>query len=266
MTAWVFDIEEFAALWFGPAADRMVFPLHYTSRFTHLNALEQYRSAVREQWSEHGRLDLDAAEQLRRAFDVLTGPEVWVEIHGHRRHRPLRVVGARHDRHGAIAEQSTDGTQVRVSILAADSLARRVVEVLPAAEAGKRPRQRFDNHDMRPEDTDVVTIIEGPNPREQYRRLREEPCTSAGVIQVFRGPRTTGGKPPHRVAAIQWHDRHDGRYLETGTRARTVVGATAATSAHHVGVEIGRALEQYGELREDAATGCGPVRRPSGQW
>lgn len=254
MTSWVFDIEEFAALWFGPAADRMLFPLHYTSRFIHMNALEQYRSTVREEWSEHGRLDWDTAEQLRRAFDVLTGPEVWLEIHGHRQHRPVRAVGARHDKHGAIVEQSTDGARVRMRIFAADSLSRRAVEVLPDAEAGKRPRQRFDDHDLRVEDRDVVTIIEGPNPREQYRRLREEPCTSAGVIQVFRGPRTTGGQPPHRVSAIQWHDRRDGRYLEAGSRARTVVGADSAALAHQVGVEIGRALELYRELAEDMAT------------
>ncbi|UGT53970.1 ESX secretion-associated protein EspG [Nocardia asteroides] len=253
MTSWVFDIESFAALWFGPAADRMLFPLHYISRFTHMNALELYRAEVREQWSEHGRLDEDAAERLRRAFDVLTGPEVWLEVHGHRQQRPVRAVGARHDRHAAIAEQSTDGARVRVSLVAADQLAHRAVDALPDTEAGKRPRQRFDDHDLRPEAPDVVTIIDGPNPREQYRRLREEPCTSAGVIQVFRGPRTTGGKPPHRVSAIQWHDRHDGRYLETGTRARVVVGANSATLAHHVGVDIGRALEQYRELAEDMA-------------
>ncbi len=253
MTSWVFDIEEFAALWFGPAADRMVFPLHYTSRFTHMNAFESYRSAVREQWSERGRLDVDTAERLRRAFDVLTGPEAWVEVHGHRKQRPMRAVGARHDRHGALVEQSPDGARVRMSLFGADSLARFSVEMLPDAEAGKRPRQRFDHRDLAPADPDVVTIIDGPDPREQYRRLREEPCTSAGVIQVFRGPRESGSRQPHRVAAIQWHDRHDGRYLETGTRARTVVGANSAMLAHQLGTELGRALEQYRELAEDVA-------------
>ncbi|MFE6921440.1 hypothetical protein ACFVAV_10385 [Nocardia sp. NPDC057663] len=71
----MFDIEEFAALWYGPAADRMLFPLYYLSRFSHMNALEQLRSAVRRDWSEQGRLDGDSAEQLDRAFEVLTFPE-----------------------------------------------------------------------------------------------------------------------------------------------------------------------------------------------
>ncbi|MFE1596553.1 ESX secretion-associated protein EspG [Nocardia sp. NPDC058705] len=135
MTAWVFDIEEFAALWYGPAADRMLFPLHYLSCFTHMNALEQYRSSVRRDWSEQGRLDWDSAEQLERAFAVLADPEVWTEIHGREKRGPLRAVTARHDQHAVIAEQSADGARVRVTIVAAERLPVATAAVLPDTPA-----------------------------------------------------------------------------------------------------------------------------------
>lgn len=251
MTAWVFDIEEFAALWYGPAADRMLFPLHYLSRFSHMNALEQFRSTVRRDWSEQGRLDWDSAEQLDRAFEVLADPEAWVEIHGRDERGPLRAVAARHDQHAAIAEQSASGARVRVTIIAAEGLPHRLASVLPEAAAGKRPPERYDEIDLRPADPTSVTIIDGPSPRERYRRLRSEPCTSAGLIQVFRGPRTTQGKPPRRISAIQWHDRPDGRYLETGRRARAIIPANTTTLAQLIAREIGQALDEYREHSED---------------
>ncbi|MFB7877091.1 ESX secretion-associated protein EspG [Nocardia sp. NPDC056064] len=251
MTTWAFEIEEFAALWYGPAADRMLFPLHYLSRFSHMNQLEQFRADVRREWSEQGRLDWDAAEQLDRTFAVLTAPEAWVEVHGYDKRGPLRAIAARHDQHAAVVRQSSDGGKVRVGLVGADRLAHSVATALPDTPAGTRPVERFDERDLRPSDPTVVTIIEGTNPRDRYRRWREEPCSSAGLIQVFRGPRSTQGKPPPRIATVQWHDRPDGRYVETGSRARTVAPANASTVAHLVAREVDRALDEYREYNED---------------
>src|SRR4051812_32703800 len=107
MPSWSFDDpEEFAALWFGPANDRMLYPLDYLSRFTHVNERDAHWAQARQKWSEQGRLTWADDDALKAAFTVLTNPEVWAETHGIRdRVGLIRVAAGRYGRQAAAAVQ-----------------------------------------------------------------------------------------------------------------------------------------------------------------
>lgn len=247
MTTWVLDIEEFAALWFRPASDRMLHPIHYLSRFTHVNALSEYRNQVSHQWSERGRLDRDSVELLQRALDVLTWPEVWLELHGRSEFGPLRAVGARHAQHAAIARQSADGALLRLTVGPAGQLAPRLAQILPDASAGERPPQRMTlAHPAEPEPV-AVTHIDRYDQRVDLNRMRTEPTTSSGVIHTFLGPRDNRGQRPERVGTLEWYDRADGRYLERVTTVRNIVPGDQAAVTR----SLQRDIDQAYALRDN---------------
>jgi|GEM_PF-1921698 len=254
MATWSFDEEEFAALWFGPANDRMLYPLTYLSRFGHVNERDTYWEQVRHEYSEQGRLTWDQADLLRRAFTVLTAPEVWAEIHGvSDQAGPIRVAAARHDQHAALAIQFTRRPRVEVSIIAADRLSTQLGGLLPHCPPGSHAPQVFADADLYPERQPAVHFTGDSTPLQRYRRLVHRPSGGAGVITVFRGPRNHGGTQPRKVGTARWYDIHDdGRYLETGHRTITVQPADAAAVQSSIARLLDHALFEYRDYVEDS--------------
>ncbi len=255
MATWSFDSEEFAALWYGPANDRMLYPLDYLSRFSHVNERDRFWAEVRHEYSEHGRLSWNEADLLRRAFTVLTEPEVWAEIHGVSDDSgPVRVAAARHDRHAALAVQFIRETRIELSILPTDQLPTRLLALLPAYPPGAQPAEAFGAADLYPENQPALRYTGESTPLQRYRRLVRRPATGAGVITVFRGPRNLGNRRPRKVGTIRWYDiESDGRYLETGTRTLTVRPADPRALQSALTRLLDHAHIEYREYLEDTA-------------
>ncbi|GGK67494.1 ESX secretion-associated protein EspG [Nocardia camponoti] len=234
MTTWIFPIEDFAALWYAPAADRMLYPLEYLSRFSHMNELLAHRAEVRREWSEQGRLDMDEAEKLTRARQILVAPEAWTEVNGFGQDGAIRFTAARHANHCATAEQSADGERVRLRLTAAEKLTAATAAALPKSPPGTQPPVRFHQADLAPQDPTLVTYSNARTPRDRYRQLRRQPCTSAGTIHLFAGPRDTQGAPQIPATTLEWHDRPGGRYLESGKTTRTIRPGTPRAITEHL--------------------------------
>ncbi|MGV9673741.1 ESX secretion-associated protein EspG [Nocardia sp. NPDC003482] len=256
MATWSFDMEEFAALWYGPANDRMLYPLDYLSRFSHVNERDEFWARVRAEYSEHGRLGWNEADLLRRAFTVLTAPEAWAEIHGvSDEFGPLRVAAARHDRHAALAVQFTRDPRIELTITTAEQLPARLLGHLPPTPPGTLPAEAFVAADLYPENQPTLHYPGDSTPLQRYRRLVRRPATGAGVITVFRGPRHVGNRQPRKVGTVRWYDiENDGRYLETGTRTLTVRPAEPPTLQAALTRLLDHALTEYREYIEDTTT------------
>ncbi|MBB5917019.1 hypothetical protein BJY24_005931 [Nocardia transvalensis] len=253
MASWSFDEEEFAALWYGPANDRMLYPLNYLSRFGHVNERDAFWAGVRQEYSERGRLSWNEADLLRRAFTVLTDPEVWAEIHGvSDQAGPIRVAAARHDRHAALAMQFLRRERIELSITSADRLPDRLTMLLSEQPPGSRPAQAFVAADLYPEHQPVLRYTGESTPLQRYRDLVRRPATGAGVITVFRGPRRQGLRPPRKVGTVRWYDiEDDGRYMETGTRTLTVRPADTSAVRSAVTRLLDHALTEFRDYTED---------------
>ncbi|WP_040823035.1 ESX secretion-associated protein EspG [Nocardia jiangxiensis] len=253
MATWSFEDEEFAALWFGPANDRMLYPLHYLSRFGHVNERDTFWEQVQHKYSEQGRLSWNQADLLRRAFTVLTDPEVWAEIHGvSDQAGPIRVAAARHDRHAALAIQFTRRPRIELSIVSSDRLSAVLAGVLPQCSPGMRPAQAFAAADLYPERQSALHYTGESTPLQRYRHLVRRPAGGAGVVTVFRGPRNRGGEQPHKVGAVRWYDIHeDGRYMETGNRTVTVQPADTSAIQAAVARLLDNALSEYRDYVDD---------------
>ncbi|KZM69782.1 ESX secretion-associated protein EspG [Nocardia terpenica] len=253
MASWSFDAEEFAALWFGPANDRMLYPLGYLSQFSHVNERDLHWARVRCEYSEQGRLSWGEADLLRRAFAVLTEPETWAEVHGAcDAAGPIRVCAARHDRHGVLAVQFTRRPRIHVTITTADALPAALTTLLPRRPPGTRRAEAFVAADLYPERQPVIRYTGDSTPLERYRRLIRRPATGAGVVTVFRGPRHRGTRPPRKVGTVRWYDiESDGRYMETGTRTLTVQPADADALQSVCARLLDHALTEYREYIEE---------------
>ncbi|MEV0294902.1 ESX secretion-associated protein EspG [Nocardia sp. NPDC050710] len=252
MATWSLDPEEFAALWFGPANDRMLHPLTYLSRFTHVNERDEYWTRVRHEWSDRGRLDWDESDLLTRTFAVLTEPEAWVEVHGSCEGvGPIRIAAARHDRHAAVAVQFTKRPRIDVSIISAENLPTALAKLLPDRPPGQRGPETFHTDDLDPTKQPIVRYTNDSTPLERYRRLLDLPGSGAGLITVLRGPRYSTSAPPRRIGTVRWFDTRDGRYLETGSSNRTVRPATISTLRDALTRMLDHAINEYREYTDE---------------
>ncbi|MBF6416860.1 ESX secretion-associated protein EspG [Nocardia cyriacigeorgica] len=250
MPTWTFDDpEDFAALWFGPANDPMLYPLDYLSRYTHVNERDEHWARSRHDWSDKGRLSWDEADSLTAAFTVLTDPQIWIEVHGNSNATgPVRIAAARNGRRAARAVQVIDHQRIKLSLFSSDRLPSALTKPLPACPPGKAQPERFDTADLDLHNQPVVRYTGEPTPLERYTQLLRRPATGAGLITVFRGPRHNGPTPHRKVGTIRWFDiKADGRYLETGIRTRTVQPATTVAMQETISRLIGYADTEYRE-------------------
>jgi hypothetical protein len=231
----------------------MLYPLDYLSRFGHVNERDRYWEQVRHRYSEQGALTWNQVDLLRRAFTVLTDPQVWAELHGvSDQAGPIRVAASRHDQHAALAIQFTRRPRIEVSIITADNLATQLAGLLPHCPPGTHPAQAFAVTDLYPERQPPLHYTGESTPMHRYRRLVRRPAGGAGVITVFRGPRDTAGEQPRKVGCVRWYDIHDdGRYLESGNRTITVQPADTPAIQAAIGRLLDNALGEYHDYVED---------------
>ncbi|MBO0856412.1 MAG: ESX secretion-associated protein EspG, partial [Nocardia sp.] len=109
MSEWSWEPDDFAALWYSDANDRIPNILRYTSRFEFVDEFEANRIAVRN------RYDTDEFERIQLALHTLSASDMRIAVLGGTNRykgsegiqREYRIIGARTDHHAAILHQFT---------------------------------------------------------------------------------------------------------------------------------------------------------------
>ncbi|MBO0853538.1 MAG: ESX secretion-associated protein EspG [Nocardia sp.] len=245
MPEWYWEGDDFAALWYSDANDRIPNILRYTSKFTYQGDFERHRADVL------CRYDTDEFERIQHALNTLTHSDMRIEIPGgtskYKGSRGVdrihRIIGARTDHYGAILYQRTQGDTdglIRLRLCRADHLATRVVEALPNRPPGKRPTLTVHPQDLQ----HIRRSPTGTTPAERYQKLIAELDGGAGA-QLLVGAFNSEPAPTNRV---QWYDvTDDGRYLETRGEHITVRPVSAKDLAARFDGWIERELERRRE-------------------
>ncbi|WP_280220504.1 ESX secretion-associated protein EspG [Nocardia neocaledoniensis] len=140
MTEWVWEPDDFAALWYSEGTDRFPRPLHLLSKFRTLEEYEANRTRV--------RATLGQDELIRLALHTLTFGQFRVEIKGASTAtdqgalRQYRIVGAQHHQHAVVLAQATvdevDGP-IHARLFPADQLPQRLSARIPTCQPGGHP-------------------------------------------------------------------------------------------------------------------------------
>ncbi|MFJ1457079.1 ESX secretion-associated protein EspG [Nocardia sp. N2S4-5] len=241
---WRFDAVEFRVLWDSTGRDVLPYPLAH--RFTTEHTQEDVnRTRQRVAGTVLPRLD----EDLERAVAVLLAPEARVEVSGFRgrsREHRIRIHGAVHDRHGAIAVQEpgpddTTGGDVQLTFLPAARLASALVGKLPECAAGQGKPVSIPVEELdRPAGRDPWAV----GPRDQLARLFDRPTTATFHIAVYPwgspDNRHTDGRKDFQI--IDWAD--DGRYASFGDRTVTVKPTDSARMVAQVRQMLSRTVSE----------------------
>ena len=222
MSKWIWEPDDFAALWYRDGIDRFPRPLRYLSRYKTRNPYEAHAAAVR------ARYDRDEHELIRLALHTVSNGDLRIEILGgstvtdRGRVREYRVVGARTAQHGVVLAQSAiDGVDgsVHAQLFAADQLPKRLAGLLPKCAAGREAPGTFHIGDLAPDREHEQSMRRGPG--EQYRRLVQRPADGGGNAGLLVGSILDRPKPWY---GFRWYDiTDDGRYLEKRTREHASV-------------------------------------------
>lgn len=250
MSTWIWEPDDFAALWYRDGIDRFPRPLRYLSRYKTRNPYEAHAAAVRE------RYDRDEGEMIRRALHTVSDGDLRIEVLGastattQGRIREYRVVGARNAQYGVVLAQSVvDGRygSIHGHLFGAEQLPKRLAAMVSPCDPGREGAGTFHIDDLDSGREGQQSLRRGPG--EQYRRLALRPADGGGSAGLRVGSILDRSEPWY---GIQWYDiTGDGRYLEKRTREHvTVRPAGAADLAAAFAEWIDRALPR---LREDEA-------------
>jgi len=224
MAEWAWEPDDFAALWFSDANDRIPGLLRFTSRFVYRDDFELHRPAVR------GRYNADELEQIDLALHTLTTSDMRVEILGHTTKyqgskgasREYRIIGARNLHHATVIYQLTEGERdgrIRVHSCRPEHLGARLVAVIPPRDPGAQPPITVHPKDIR----DNRQSATASTPAERYRRLLARRIDGNGTAAFLQAPIHADPTPAHEVA---WCDFDDGRYLQVRADHITIRPAT----------------------------------------
>ncbi|WP_235747983.1 ESX secretion-associated protein EspG [Nocardia coffeae] len=245
MTQWAWEPDDFAALWFSDANDRIPGLLRFTSRFAYNDEFELHRPAVR------GRYDADELEQIDLALHTVTTSDMRIEILGSTTKYPgstgaartYRIIGARNLHHATVLYQITEGEvdgRIRAHSCRPEQLGARLVATIPAREPGRaqpitvHPRDIRDNHQS----------ATGSTPAERYRRLLARPVDGNGTAALLLGPIHAYPDP---VQEIMWCDFDDGRYLQVRGEHISIRPAVAKDLSARFGAWIENAVQRQRE-------------------
>lgn len=209
MRIWTLPAEDFAALWFGPANDRMPFPLRFRSRFPYADEYEAHRNKTRDAFSA------EKFEDLHHALRILAEPRARIEVYGRRgpQQEDLRILGCVGGRPGVVVAQHQG--DITLQLVGAEKVAGLVVDRLPEAGPGNQRVQRFAKSALA-DDAPFVMRTDGVSEKAQYAKLVQRPRESEGTLSVYVGPRHGDQRLTN---VVRWFDiTGDGRYLETRTR------------------------------------------------
>ncbi|WP_040798180.1 ESX secretion-associated protein EspG [Nocardia higoensis] len=233
---WTAGGEQFAAAWFGTGADRMPFPLRFTSRF---ESTREYRAY---QWKVRDVLNRPENEPIRRAVLTLAESEWRVELFGYDNRRAgaeIRAVGGiAGGREAVVAVQDAETGAVRLRRCPATGLTAELVALLPGRAPGVIPERAFLLDDLTTERRDSFRAAARRERAEDYHRFWNQPHRTRGAVTVLRAlvPQ------PRRITAVRWIDTADGRYLETlANRALMIRPAGPGDMARHLAGVLARA-------------------------
>ncbi|MEU1982977.1 ESX secretion-associated protein EspG [Nocardia sp. NPDC019395] len=252
MSTWIWEPDDFAALWYRDGIDRFPRPLHFLSRYKTRNPYEAHAAEVR------ARYDRDERELIGRTLHTLTDGVLRIEILGSSTAttkggtREYRVVGARDTHYGmTLAQSAIDGIDgpVHAHLFAAEQLPKRLAGLLPACDPGREAPGTFHIDELGRDGEQRQSLRRGPG--EQYRRLAKRPADGGGGAGLRVGSILDRPTPWYR---FQWFDiTGDGRYLEKRTREHVSVRpASAQDFAAGFAEWIDRAQRR---LREDEPDG-----------
>ncbi|MQY20444.1 ESX secretion-associated protein EspG [Nocardia macrotermitis] len=251
MAEWVWEPDDFAALWLGEARDRLPRPLSYTSRFPTMDAATAHRRTVR------ARYDADQTELIELAFHTLVNSDVRIEITGESTTfgkgspKEYRIVGARTPHHAVMLTQTADpgpqesvGGQIRGRLFRTEQLPARLANIVPSFPAGQTKPDTFHIKDLKTRQPETYSRN---TPRDRFDRLTKQRLDGGGVAGLLTG---SPFHHPNPWYTTQWLDiARDGRYLQLRTREHlTIRPATPTDLSTCFATWIERALQR---LRED---------------
>lgn len=222
MTKWIWELDDFAALWYRDGIDRFPQPLRYLSRFRTRNPFLAHASAVR------ARYDRDELDLIRRALHTVSHGEMRIEIRGSStatpkgRVREYRIVGSRTAHSATVLAQSVlDGVlgPVHANLIAPGQLPKYLAGLLPACKPGRETPGTFHIDDLGPENNRQRGYQRSPG--ELYRAVALRPADGGGNAHLRVG--SILGRPDPWFGT-QWYDiTGDGRYLEKRMREHITV-------------------------------------------
>ncbi|WP_327115398.1 ESX secretion-associated protein EspG [Nocardia sp. NBC_01730] len=219
---WSFTALGFTVLWRAVDRDVLPYPLQYRST---AETIAEYE----EDWkSEAAGLHRCFDEALYGALRVLAEPEARIELAGFDRERKMRVHAAVHYRHAVLLVQeptsSPDhGGAVHMSLIDADAVSGRLIDLLPPAPRGGGPRIEVSRHDLDTEHEEPYRVGAQPTPRVRAARFFERPRTTIAHVGVYAGPAWDNRPTPARGFHVM--DYPDGRYLVRSGATVTAIPA-----------------------------------------
>ncbi|MFC4125768.1 ESX secretion-associated protein EspG [Nocardia rhizosphaerae] len=226
MAEWVWEPDDFAALWYSDGIDRFPRPLHLLSKYRTVEEYEANRARVLASF------DAEEMELIRLALHTLTFGRFRIEIRGGSTAtdqgdlREYRIVGAANQQHGVVLAQATvdevDGP-IHARLFPADQLAQRLSARVPNCRPGSHSTLAFPTADL--QSAPSPTSYARRTPREQYEALTRRPIDGSGYARLFTGHILDRPAP---WFTTQWIDvTDDGRYLQIRTPDRLTVRPAA---------------------------------------
>lgn len=224
---WVWDPDDFAALWYGDGVDRFPRPLHFLSRFQYRDDAEAHRARFL------AALDADEHELIRLAVHTVVFGQFRIEIRGGSTAteqgslREYRIVGAQNGRHGVVLAQAivddVDGP-IHGRLFPAEQLPQRLAGRVPACRPGRQPEISVDMADL---DTRAAPqSYARRTPGEEYAALTRRPVAGGGHARLLVGHILDRPDPWYTT---QWIDvADDGRYLQRRGKERITVRPVTA--------------------------------------
>ena len=215
MAEWTLSAEQFAALWYSPAHDRMPFPFRFRSRFAYVDEYDRFRQDIQK------AVKAPQHEKLRRALFVLATPDARLEVFGFTAGNELRHIACTRANNAVLATQTPapDGGNIRLTALPTQRVAETLAAAVPVDRPGHSPARRFTRTDLESDAAPYTSAAHTIPARRQYQRLTRTADT--GTIHISDGPRH--GNPVTR--RLRWFDiPDDGCYLEK--RSSTEISVT----------------------------------------
>ncbi|MFE7721482.1 ESX secretion-associated protein EspG [Nocardia rhizosphaerihabitans] len=253
MTEWIWEPDDFAALWYSPGRDRFPFPLGYTSRLASVAEVNQHRSAV------HAGYGTDQHELIDLAFHTLTDSQLRIEILGESSAigkgttKEYRVIGARTPHHAVMLTQTAtrEGVEerIRCRLLRPEQLPGRLSWIVPERAAGRSATETFHLDDLAPNNTNSDSWSVTPGQR--FHKFVRQPREGTAWAQLRTGPITDRPQP---WSSARWFDfTDDGRYLMQRNREHVRMSPAGSSDLTTLFTNwIDRALTRLREQEEQA--------------